>query len=319
MGFSVSLKFCVYHIKLNVYEEFKNEDVDLKELENVVIQLQRASSVQEYCHVLDAVKYKSENIFEYLLSIYPTSFSVFGNKSLTSEEINLIDSVWGHCDSFGFPLPLHGWSANTAVEGEHNAMNYDNTRIQLPLTALTSTAFRCNVRILNLIETATKATSANDHLFQPACQFRDSEVECSGLYVVRKTSDDNVYCVCKAESGGMRNLHYVNVLERTCSDCVILQQYGMICRHQLAVIRHLRETSGSKRGDWKEICSISKHFHAAYRTRLAHNLATLKIPQSSHLVPNFDVLPSPLYKQGGRKKGIKRKDRTKVYARIPSN
>jgi len=37
IGFQVSLKFCVYHIKLNVFEQFKDEDVNLDELENVVV------------------------------------------------------------------------------------------------------------------------------------------------------------------------------------------------------------------------------------------------------------------------------------------
>ena len=100
-------------------------------------------------------------------------------------------------------MPLHGWSANTAVEGEHNAMNYDDTRIQLPLGALMSTALRCNFRILCLIQTANDATSANNHLFQTAYQFRDYEVEMSGLYVVQKTSDNDIFCVTKAGSEGM--------------------------------------------------------------------------------------------------------------------
>jgi len=37
--------------------------------------------------------------------------------------------------SFVMHLPLHGWSANTAVEGKNNAMNYDNNRTHLPLIA----------------------------------------------------------------------------------------------------------------------------------------------------------------------------------------
>ena len=211
MGFQVSLKFCVYHIKLNVFEQFKDDDVNLDELENVVVQLQRASNVHAYFSVLETVKNISPNVHDYLLAIHPTSFSVFGNKTFTKEEVDLINSVWGNRYSFGKPLPLHGWSANTAVEGEHNAMNYDDTRTQLPLGALMSTAVRCNFRILRLIKTANDATSANNHIFQPACQFRDHEVEKSGLYVVKETSEKDVFCVTKAGSEGMHEVHYVHV------------------------------------------------------------------------------------------------------------
>jgi len=77
----------------------------------------------------------------------------------------------------------------------------------------------------------------------------------------------------------------------------------MICRHQLAVIRYLRDTSGSKRGDWDEICSITKHFHPTYRISLIDNLNSIIIPQTEKLIPELDVLPAPLYKHGGRKKG----------------
>ena len=121
-----------------------------------------------------------------------------------------------------------------------------------------------------------------------------------------RTSDSNVYCVFKAGTGGMRDLHYVHVLEHICSNCVILQQYGMICRHQLAVIRYLRDTSGSKRGDWDEICSITKHFHLAYRTdrtSLIDNLNSIITPQTENHIPELDVRPAPLDKHGGRKKG----------------
>jgi len=249
MGLSVSLKFCVVHIKLNLFDKFKEEGVDLKALENTVVQLQRSSNVQDYFHVFESVKHISENIYDYLLLIHPTSFSVFGNKQFSKEEIYFIDSVWGHCYTFGSPLPLHGWSANTAVEGEHNAMNYDETRLQLPLSALFTTARRCNLRIMSITETARKAIISNQHLYQPACLFRDSEVEFSGLYIVTRTSDSNVYCVFKAGTGGMRNLHYVHVLEHTCSNCVILQQYGIICRHQLAVIRHLRPFPSARKNN----------------------------------------------------------------------
>ena len=59
LGFHVSLKFCVYHIKLNVFEQFKDDDVNLDELENVVVQLQRASNVHDYFRVLETVNNKN--------------------------------------------------------------------------------------------------------------------------------------------------------------------------------------------------------------------------------------------------------------------
>jgi len=312
MGFCVSLKFCIYHLKLNVIDNFKNDDVDIDIVENVLINLQRVSNVQEYFRVLQEVRQKCAVIYDYILSIHPTSYSVFGNKSLTIEEEEVIDSVWGDYDSFGSPLPLHGWSANTGAEGEHNAMNYDDTRISLPFTALMTTARRCNVRIVRLADTAASAIKENDHLFQPACKFRDSEVDKAGGYVVSRTTDKNVYSVCKAGLEGIHHIHNVHVLNHTCSHCVDRQQYGMICRHQLAVLRYLTETSGPKREDWDDICSISPHFHAAYRTHYAQQITSLTLPLSSNLIPNYEVLPSPLYKQSGRRKGSKKKDRKKV-------
>ena len=41
----------------------------------------------------------------------------------------------------------------------------------------------------------------------------------------------------------------------------------------------LSEPSGSKRDDWEEICAISKHFYAAYRT---HQAKTVQ-PQNSFI------------------------------------
>ena len=94
MGFCVSLKFCIYHIKLNVIDKFKNDDVDINIVEHVLIKLQRASNVQEYSHVLQEIREKCDIIYDYIMTIHPTSYSVFGNKSLTNEEKELIDSVW---------------------------------------------------------------------------------------------------------------------------------------------------------------------------------------------------------------------------------
>ena len=315
MGFCVSLKFCIYHIKLNVIDKFKNDDVDINIVEHVLIKLQRASNVQEYSHVLQEIREKCDIIYDYIMTIHPTSYSVFGNKSLTNEEKELIDSVWADCDSFGSPLPLHGWSANTATEGEHNAMNHDDTRILLPYAALIATIHRCNKRILRLAETAATAIKHNDHLFQPACKFRDREVAKAGGYVVNRTTDKNVYSVCKAGSEGIYQTHNVHVLNHTCSHCVDSQQHGMICRHQLAVLRYLTETSGPRREDWDEICSISGHFHPAYSTHKAQRITSVTLPGTSELIPDLRVLPSPSYKQCGRRKGWK-KDRKKVQHRL---
>jgi len=100
IGFQVSLKFCAYHIKLNVFEQIKDEDVNLDELENVVVQLQRASNVHDYFRVLETVNNKNRNVHDYLLLFHPTSFSVFGNKTFTNEEEDFINSVWGNRYSF---------------------------------------------------------------------------------------------------------------------------------------------------------------------------------------------------------------------------
>ena len=37
-------------------------------------------------------------------------------------------------------------------------------------------------------------------------------------------------------------------------------------------------------------------------------MKSITIPQTEKLIPEFDVLPAPLYKQGGRRKGSKKKD-----------
>jgi len=181
-------------------------------------------------------------------------------------------------------------------------MNYDDTRIQLPLGALMNTAVRCNIRTSRLIQNVNDAISANTHLFQPACQFRDYEVEMSGLCVVQKTSDNVVFCVTKAGSEGMYEVHYVHVLEHTCSNCFINQHRGMICRHQLSVVRFCQNHRGLKGTIGKRFVQYQSTFTRLIG-RIRQKLYSLKIPSSITLIPNLNVLLSPMYNQSRRKKG----------------
>ncbi|KAG3163322.1 hypothetical protein PC110_g16845 [Phytophthora cactorum] len=105
-GIAIHLKFCALHIFFNVCGRFRAVDPNIDNIRALVFCLQATTTVVEYESVLDEIRVVSpvsrkvkvngnmenQTVDQYLRMIHPTSWTKFGNGSLTPEEASAIAS-----------------------------------------------------------------------------------------------------------------------------------------------------------------------------------------------------------------------------------
>ncbi|KAG6954601.1 hypothetical protein JG687_00011726 [Phytophthora cactorum] len=100
-----------------------------------MFKLQAASTLNEYEDVLSEIgnqfpsprnvtvagQVESQTVKQYLRTIYPTSWTRFGNNLLTQGASVAIAETWKNANSYGAACPLLGGRTTSAVEGQNNA------------------------------------------------------------------------------------------------------------------------------------------------------------------------------------------------------
>ena len=142
MGLEINLKFCSWHIGNNVKLNFGGKDEDICV---AISSLQQCLDGESYKQNLIDIhaKFPPKNsnepfkcIAEYLASIHPMNWTVFGNSILTPQETHFINSTWPTKELFGAPIKLFGVKTTSANEGENNAYILNNLRDSHPFDAI---------------------------------------------------------------------------------------------------------------------------------------------------------------------------------------
>lgn len=152
IGLPINLKFCSYHISLNVADKFGLIEDDAVRARSLVMKLQATRTFLEYEMVMQEIRSvfpmspdrDATSVASYLGSIHPTSWTRFGNCiKLNPAETIAIDTHWHNVPVYGKPLPLFRVRTTGAVEGENNALLWDGLRDQIPPHAMISFGERC--------------------------------------------------------------------------------------------------------------------------------------------------------------------------------
>jgi hypothetical protein len=167
----------------------------------------------------------------YLLTIHPTQFAIVGNLNISNEELEMLNFIW-RMESYGEPRPLFGIRTTNAVEGENNAMLYNDMRHQAIAQAIVTFISQCSEVCANLEKYYEKLMNQNILICKYAQSIIKNERNKSSNYRVRMCNSNDyefnvVYC-------GKSSL--VNIMTKQCCSCVIRHQLLLTCRHILSDI-----------------------------------------------------------------------------------
>ncbi|EGZ15565.1 hypothetical protein PHYSODRAFT_449267, partial [Phytophthora sojae] len=72
-----------------------------------------------------------QHIADYMRSIHPTRWSIFGNRTLGDNDKAYTERGWGEFPAYGSPKPLLRVRTTSVIEGENNALLWNNLRNSL--------------------------------------------------------------------------------------------------------------------------------------------------------------------------------------------
>ncbi|EGZ21975.1 hypothetical protein PHYSODRAFT_488299, partial [Phytophthora sojae] len=172
---------------------------------------------------------REESVADYLESIHPTAWTRFGNYVHSDAEAAAIRERWLGVPSYGDPLPLYGTRTTSANEGENNALQWNNARI----------------------EGAPSATAIDEEV-RSVAKMSVLESSNSSFYVDESKLD--------AKNNAYTRRHEVNLAEGTCRRCHIREQCQIPCRRILAVLFKRRRDHPITKATLEDL------FHPAYLT-----------------------------------------------------
>ncbi|KAF1773363.1 hypothetical protein GQ600_11363 [Phytophthora cactorum] len=155
---AIHLKFCALNNFFNVCGHFRAVDPNIEtlglEYESVLDQIRVAFPVSRKVKVNGNME--NQAVDQYLRKTHPTSWTKFGNGSLTPEEASAIASEWKAAPAYGVGCPLFAGRATSAIEGQNHALLLAGIRNCQVFGALT---LFCNMVVETLAGKKTNASN----------------------------------------------------------------------------------------------------------------------------------------------------------------
>ncbi|KAG2765664.1 hypothetical protein PC129_g8823 [Phytophthora cactorum] len=167
---AIHLKFCALNNFFNVCGHFRAVDPNIDNIRALVFRLQATITLVEYESVLDQIRVafpvsrkvkvngnmENQAVDQYLRKSHPTSWTKFGNGSLTPEEASAIASEWKAASAYGVGCPLFAGRTTSAIEGQKHALLLAGIRNCQVFGALT---LFCNMVVETLAGKKTNASN----------------------------------------------------------------------------------------------------------------------------------------------------------------
>lgn len=258
LGYMINLKFCSFHIVLNVQDRFRGVDSSIDRVRPFVMQLQKATTISEYEAVLDEIsvgfpitrsvrgddgKFVEQSVAGYLRSIHPISWPRLGNFTHTSTEISYFDEHWKSSLAYGVSVPLFGIRTTGSNEGENNAMILNGAREEEIFLSTLAFVERASQVFSKKQSTSREWKRHKFNVTAKAYEAFQLELEKAATCTVNNVAGStSVFEVVEPRSTSQQSrvqrIFRVDTNSPHCTRCSTREQRHLPCRHLLAALSH---------------------------------------------------------------------------------
>jgi hypothetical protein len=140
LGYKISLKFCSWHISLNVCSKVKKMKPDPNQINAFIMKLQGSRCFNDYKKTLQMIDkadpvetmevITDESMVKYIAKIHPVSWCIFDKLPMGEEVSVIVNEIWQNDPTFGKPKPVFSVGTTSAAEGENNVNLWNKLRDQ---------------------------------------------------------------------------------------------------------------------------------------------------------------------------------------------